>query len=37
MIRQLEGKMEDKDKDENVEIDLIIGKPVDCRGSWNII
>ncbi|KAM7182532.1 hypothetical protein V8F33_014240 [Rhypophila sp. PSN 637] len=29
----LEGKMEDEDEDNNVEIDLIIGEPIDCRGS----
>ncbi|KAK6706732.1 hypothetical protein SNK04_004235 [Fusarium graminearum] len=37
VIRQLEGKMEDEDEDENVEIDPITGEPVDCGGSWNIV
>ncbi|KAI3567873.1 hypothetical protein IWW34DRAFT_874732 [Fusarium oxysporum f. sp. albedinis] len=37
VIRQLEGKMDDEDEDENVEIDPITGEPVDCGGSWNIV
>ncbi|KAL3599869.1 hypothetical protein FPOAC2_04097 [Fusarium poae] len=37
VIRQLEGKMEEEDEDENVEIDPITGEPVDCGGSWNIV
>jgi hypothetical protein len=38
-MKQLEGRMEDEDEDEddNVEIDPIIGEPVDCGGSWNIV
>ena len=36
-MKQLEGKMNDKDKDDNIEIDQITGEPVDCRGSWNIM
>ncbi|VTO81898.1 unnamed protein product, partial [Fusarium graminearum] len=37
VIKQLEGKMDDEDEDENVEIDPITGEPVDCGGSWNIV
>lgn len=37
VMRQLEGKMEDEDEDDSVEIDPITGEPVDCGGSWNII
>jgi hypothetical protein len=36
-MKQLEGKMNDEDEDDNIEIDQITGEPVDCRGSWNIM
>ncbi|KAK7583650.1 hypothetical protein V3481_012931 [Fusarium oxysporum f. sp. vasinfectum] len=37
VMKQLEGKMDDEDEDDNVEIDPITGEPVDCGGSWNIV
>ncbi|KAI7759412.1 hypothetical protein LZL87_014313 [Fusarium oxysporum] len=37
VIKQLEGKMDDEDEDDNIEIDQITGEPVDCGGSWNIV
>ncbi|KAL9563895.1 hypothetical protein ACKAV7_011930 [Fusarium commune] len=37
VMKQLEGKMDDEDEDDNIEIDQITGEPVDCGGSWNIV
>ncbi|TVY74984.1 hypothetical protein Focb16_v005470 [Fusarium oxysporum f. sp. cubense] len=37
VMKQLEGKIDNEDKDNNVEIDPITGEPVDCGGSWNIM
>jgi superfamily II DNA helicase RecQ len=37
VMKQLEGKMDDADEDDNIEIDQITGEPVDCGGSWNIV
>ncbi|EYB28035.1 hypothetical protein FG05_30289 [Fusarium graminearum] len=37
VIKQLEGKMDDEDDDDTIEIDQITGEPVDCGGSWNIV
>lgn len=37
VTKQLKGRMEDKDDNNNIKVNLIIGKPIDCRGSWNIV
>ncbi|PCD21222.1 hypothetical protein FGRA07_11749 [Fusarium graminearum] len=37
VMKQLEGKMDDEDDDDTIEIDQITGEPVDCGGSWNIV
>lgn len=37
MIKQLEGRIEDKGNNNNIEVDSITGKLINCRGSWNII
>jgi hypothetical protein len=38
VTRQLENRIVDEDDDDdNVEVDLTIGNPVNCGGSWNIV
>ncbi|RSL86277.1 hypothetical protein CDV31_016422, partial [Fusarium ambrosium] len=37
VTKQLEGRMEDEDDDDNIEVDPITGEPIDCGGSWNIV
>lgn len=37
VTKQLEGRMEDEDNDDNIEVDPITGEPIDCGGSWNIV